>query len=45
VRPYKKPFTAEEAVSIIMEGAGKQFDPAITEVFYNIRDQFETVQV
>ena len=45
VRPYKKPFTAAEAVSLIMEGAGKQFDPAITEVFYNVRDQFETVKV
>jgi len=45
VRPYKRAFTADEAVNIIMEGAGKQFDPAIVDVFYNIRDQFEAVKV
>jgi len=45
VRPYKRAFTAEEAVNIIMEGAGKQFDPAISDVFYNVRDQFEAVKV
>jgi len=45
VRPYKKAFTAEEAIKIIMEGAGTQFDPTIAEVFYNVRDQLETVKV
>jgi putative two-component system response regulator len=42
-RPYKKPHTADEAVKIIMENAGTQFDPRIAEVFYDIRGQFEQV--
>jgi len=32
-RPYKKPFTHEEAVRIITEGSGTQFDPALVESF------------
>jgi putative two-component system response regulator len=32
-RPYKKAFTHEEAVKIIREGGGKQFDPLLTDVF------------
>lgn len=44
-RPYKKPFSHEEAVQIIMDGAGTQFDPLITDVFYNIKNQFKTVSV
>jgi len=43
-RPYKKAFTDEEAVKIIMENAGAQYDPKITEVFYNVRDMFKTVK-
>jgi len=42
-RPYKKPFTAEEAVKIIMDNAGTQFDPAISDVFYEVKDQFKAV--
>jgi len=42
-RPYKKPFTADESVEIIMQGAGTQFDPKVAEVFYSIRDRFEAV--
>jgi putative two-component system response regulator len=41
-RPYKKAFHHAEAVKIIQEGKGKQFDPIITDVFIacmdNIRD-------
>jgi putative two-component system response regulator len=40
-RPYKQPFTPEEAIRIIMDSAGKQFDPLITEVFYEVREQIE----
>jgi putative two-component system response regulator len=43
-RPYKKPFTADEAVGIIMENSGKQFDPVIVNVFYEARDQFKAVK-
>ena len=42
-RPYKKSFSSDEAVAIIMENSGKQFDPAIADVFYEARHQFETV--
>jgi putative two-component system response regulator len=32
-RPYKKAFTHAEAVQIIQDGSGTQFDPVLTEVF------------
>jgi putative two-component system response regulator len=32
-RPYKKPFTHEEALNIITEGKEKHFDPLIVEAF------------
>lgn len=35
-RPYKKPFSHEDAINIIMENAGTQFDPTIAEVFNQI---------
>jgi putative two-component system response regulator len=44
-RPYKKPFTAEEAVKIIMENSGKQFDPAIADVFYKVHELFKDVKI
>jgi putative two-component system response regulator len=35
-RPYKKPFSHAEAVKIIRDGKGSQFDPVLTDVFVNI---------
>jgi putative two-component system response regulator len=32
-RPYKKAFSPEQAVQIIKEGSGVQFDPALIDVF------------
>ena len=43
-RPYKKPYTGEESVKIIMESAGTQFDPVIADIFYTVRDRFFEVQ-
>jgi putative two-component system response regulator len=40
VRPYKKAFTHEKAVEIIMHDAGTHFDPKIAEVFGKIADDF-----
>ena len=40
-RPYKKPFTHEEAIKLIMDNAGTQFDPVIADVLNDIQDQFE----
>ena len=42
-RPYKKAYTHNEAVSMIMENAGKQFDPLIAEVFFEVNRKFEFV--
>jgi putative two-component system response regulator len=42
-RPYKKPFMHDEAVKIIMESSGMQFDPKIAEVFYKLRDKFAEI--
>ncbi|MCL2069352.1 MAG: response regulator [Oscillospiraceae bacterium] len=42
-RPYKKAFTHEDAVRIIMDGAGTQFDPRIAEAFYAAGDQFKEI--
>lgn len=44
-RPYKKPFTHEESVKIIMEGSGTQFDPFIADVFYAERDKFKNLHL
>jgi putative two-component system response regulator len=43
-RPYKKAFTHDEAMGLIMENVGKQFDPSVAEVFYEVQAQFEAVK-
>jgi len=40
-RPYKKAFSEEEAVKIIMENAGTHYDPKITEVFFDVKELFK----
>ncbi|MDR1778713.1 MAG: response regulator [Clostridiales Family XIII bacterium] len=42
-RPYKKPFSTEEAKAIILEGRGTHFDPALVDVFLRVADQFAQV--
>jgi putative two-component system response regulator len=32
-RPYKKAFQHEEALGIIADGAGRQFDPLLADIF------------
>ncbi|MCL2229754.1 MAG: HD domain-containing protein [Treponema sp.] len=39
-RPYKTPFTPEEAVKIIMDSTGEMFDPLIADVFFEVKEQF-----
>jgi putative two-component system response regulator len=39
-RPYKKPFTHEQAVDIIKEGRGTHFDPKIVDAFMTVMDDF-----
>jgi putative two-component system response regulator len=39
-RPYKKPFTHEQAVEIIEKDSGTHFDPKIVEAFVNVAEDF-----
>lgn len=41
VRPYKKAYSHEEAVKIIVEGSGTQFDPTLVEIFKRTEGQFK----
>jgi putative two-component system response regulator len=43
-RPYKKAFSHEKAVEIIMSESGKHFDPKLTELFWEIKDKFLEVR-
>lgn len=42
-RPYKEAFPFEQAVDIIAEGAGSQFDPAVISVFVENLDEIRDV--
>ncbi|MDR2562121.1 MAG: HD domain-containing protein [Holophagales bacterium] len=42
-RPYKEAFSHEEAVRIIREGRGTQFDPALVDAFEQVADQFALI--
>jgi putative two-component system response regulator len=37
-RPYKKAFSHEEAMAIIREGKGTQFDPVLTDIFIKVME-------
>ena len=39
-RPYKKAFSHEEAVQIILAGKGSHFDPVLVDVFEHVADRF-----
>jgi putative two-component system response regulator len=43
-KPYKKASSHEEAVQLIMENSGKQYDPKIAEVFLAVNEQFKAVK-
>ena len=43
-RPYKKAFTNDEAVEIIMQSSGTHFDPEIARIFYEARDSIKTAK-
>lgn len=42
-RPYKEPWTHEEACREIMGKSGTQFDPAVTAVFLELSSAFESI--
>jgi putative two-component system response regulator len=39
-RPYKKAFSHEEALRIMLDGGGKHFDPALVSLFAQVVGQF-----
>ena len=43
-RPYRKPFSAEESLTIISEGRGSHFDPDVVDAFFAIQDEILTVK-
>ena len=42
-RPYKRPFTHEEACRIIEDSAGSHFDPVLVEVFRDVEKKFACI--
>lgn len=40
-RPYKKALTVDEALQMIRDGAGRQFDPTLVDHFFAIQDEFQ----
>ena len=43
-RPYKKAFTHEKAIGIILDEKGRHFDPQIVDVFLEVSDLFAKVE-
>jgi putative two-component system response regulator len=41
VRPYKSAYTHEEAVKIIIDGSGTQFDPVLIDIFAKVSDKLK----
>jgi putative two-component system response regulator len=41
IRPYKQAMSVEEALAMIREGSGHQFDPGLVEHFFAIQDEFQ----
>lgn len=42
-RPYKAPFSHAEAISLIAEGRGRHFDPAMVDAFFAIETEFRDI--
>ena len=43
-RPYRKPFSLEEALVIIREGRGSHFDPDVVDAFFAVLDEILTIK-
>jgi len=44
-RPYKKPFSHEQAVEIVKGGAGTHFDPRVADAFMKIENSFKDAAI
>jgi len=40
-RPYRKAYNEKEALGVIREGAGKQFDPELVKIFMQVIDAIQ----
>ena len=43
-RPYKKPWTASDALAFMAENAARQFDPTLLEAFVELVPQVEAIR-
>jgi len=43
-RPYKNPFSVEKSKSIILEGKGSHFDPAVVDAFIETMDEILAIK-
>lgn len=43
-RPYKPPYDDEKTLSIMKEGAGRQFDPVLSSVFERLTEKFRAIR-
>jgi putative two-component system response regulator len=43
-RPYKRAFSDDEAINIIMQNSGTHFDPKIADLFYEVREHIKAVK-
>lgn len=44
VRVYKKAMTHDEAVAVLREGLGTQFDPMLLDAFLRVADEFDKIR-
>lgn len=42
-RPYKRPFSHDDACKMIIEGKGKHFDPDVVDAFLTLQEQFKSI--
>lgn len=42
-RPYKEPFSHRKSFEIIVEGAGRHFDPVVVEAFITLESEFASI--
>jgi HD-GYP domain-containing protein (c-di-GMP phosphodiesterase class II) len=44
-RPYKEPWSHQDAVSEITKDSGEQFDPIVVEAFISLSDKFNEISL
>ncbi len=43
-RRYKRPYSHEEARTVIVQGQGTQFDPELVEAFLDVEEEFQRIR-